>query len=294
MDFKPLAGYVRFVIGENMPAIKEVRLHASKYISGSFKVKLEIDKTKVVNSDGARYRNVILKPEQNGGVIAPGDYRLALYSRIFPDGLALEFVAADGRVAIKTYDEKMTINLGQVFNLGVVDNLKFFNKQALYGSAYGNEGVVFWINPADPYKGKIVSAYGEKQAWDPSVCEQLSQKTGKSWRLPSLEEATAIYNTYYGQPQDDPRKAGDDFSMTVVGMASRKKFDASMNSIPGSTPLESKGVNGDSIWTDKVSKNDDRRVHYVRMIVYSNGSAMKSNLDRYLRCVRDVELEYGE
>ena len=294
MDFKPLVGYVRFVIGDNMPAIREVRLHTSKYISGHFKVKLDAEQTKVVNGGGARYRNVVLKPEQAGGVMAPGDYRLALYSRIFPEGMSLEFIAADGRVAIKTFDEKITIGLGHIFNLGVVDNLKFFDKQALYGSAYGDEGVVFWIDPADPYKGKIVSAYGEKRTWDPSVCEQLSQKTGKSWRLPSLEEATAIYNTYYGLPQDDPRKAGEDFSMTVSGMVARKKFDASMNAIAGSVPLEAKGVNGDSICTDQVSKNDDRRVHYVRMIVYSNGSAMKSNTDRYLRCVRDVELEYGE
>lgn len=293
LDFKPLVGYVKFGLGPDLPPVKEVRIHAGKNISGQFKVKMGEKPLKVVNGSGTRYQNIVVKAEE-GKTLSVGEYRAALYARIFPDGLTVEVVAADGKVAIVRIEEKVTVTLGTALNIGVFDNLEFIDKQAMYGSNYNNEGVVFWIDPADPYKGKIVSASGSKQPWNPAVCEQMSRQTGQSWRLPDMKEANAIFNTYYGQPQDDPRTLGDDFSTTVKGMAARAKFDASMAAIPGSTPLESKGLNGDSIWTDKETKNDNRRIHYVRLIVYSNGSALKDNTDRYLRCVRDVQLNYGE
>lgn len=129
-DFKPLTAYVEFTIAPDAPPIKEVRISTNKYISGSYKIELEAKSLSVLLDTGERFRDVVLKPQPEVGVIPPGDYTMAIYARTLPEGYDIEVVAEDGSVAAKKVTSEVKLTLGKTRDLGVISSLHFTAQSA--------------------------------------------------------------------------------------------------------------------------------------------------------------------
>ena len=163
VDFQPLTAYLKFDLPAGMPPIKEISFTSSKIISGNYKANLDARNVSVQLDEGERYREIVLKPE-DGGVFKPGQYKMAIFARTLPEGLLVKLVAEDGRVALKKISAELKFSLGSTRDLGIMHNLQFAYPNAssdAVGTAYGNEGVIFWVdpeNPGDPFKAKVVAA----------------------------------------------------------------------------------------------------------------------------------------
>lgn len=124
-NFKPLTAYVTFTIAPDAPPVKEVRISTNKYISGSYKVELAAKSLSVLLDTGERFRDIVLKPQEEGGVILPGDYTMSIYARTLPEGMTVEVSAADGSVAVKQITSEVKFSLGKTRDLGVISKSHF-------------------------------------------------------------------------------------------------------------------------------------------------------------------------
>lgn len=92
-----------------------------------------------------------------------GVYNIAILPGDFTGGLTLSFTDAEGHVA-QTSVASVSLNPGEVADCGQIARLNFGEALAplelasVYKEDGVNQGVVFWIDPENPYKGKIVSA----------------------------------------------------------------------------------------------------------------------------------------
>lgn len=127
--FKPLTAFLKFELPSGLPPVKEIRFSANKYISGSYKVGLGAKTVSVLLDRGERFRDIVLKPE-DGGVIAPGEYSMPIFARILPDGLTVEVVSEDGRVARQAVPSELRFSLGKTRDLGILHGLQFAERDA--------------------------------------------------------------------------------------------------------------------------------------------------------------------
>ena len=317
LNFRPLTAYLTFTLAPDVPPIKEIRLTTTKYISGSYKIDLSVKNPGVALDTGDRYREIILKP-QNGGVILPGDYTMAIFARVLPDGMTMEIVTEDGQVAVKKIAREIKLTLGKTRDLGVLTNLGFGNKdsQSSVGTPYKNEGVVFWVDPSDESRGKAVAAMAEVMKWaekdeihgihtfkenyekvhstvlalpayqeNPDnykavcACEKMRQTYGGNWHVPSATEMKYLFNAYYGKTNQPLPENGVIYT-DAQSVASSSRFDAQLEAIGG----EKMFAKTSHYWI--CGQNSNGRMQYINMKSFHNGNDVQT-AEKYVRCVRD-------
>lgn len=191
------------------------------------------------------------------------------------------------------------------------------------GKAYGTEGVIFWIDPEEPTRAKIISAQAfAGQPWseeNPAVlvgannesedgtvnfniikqtpnyrtanygalkCEEM----GEGWYMPSPDELEALFTAYNGISISDGATNAIPAEITEAEKASRAAFEATMLSIGGvMINTQAETANGDSIWSNKEDSADN--AVYIRFGKYGRAGAKKSGTARNVRCVKVVTLE---
>lgn len=323
VDFQPLTAYLKFDLPAGMPPIKEISFTSSKIISGNYKANLDARNVSVQLDEGERYREIVLKPE-DGGVFKPGQYKMAIFARTLPEGLLVKLVAEDGRVALKKISAELKFSLGRTRDLGIMHNLQFAHPNAssdAVGTAYGNEGVIFWVdpeNPGDPFKAKVVAASADVMKWAASndkygihshkenyvqahekvttlqsykdnpkkypainACDQMRKAYGGNWHVPSLTEMKYLFNAYYGKQDCVLPENGTEYT-DQESLAAAARFDASLEALGG----EKMFARSNKYWL--CGQNSDGNMQYVDMKKFHNGNNPQTN-EYYVRCVRDVE-----
>lgn len=185
----------------------------------------------------------------NGQPFTSGTYYLAVMPRAYNSGLSCVFTAADGKVAVMKLNGPINLARGEVFDVGTIGSLTFktpIQNHTVWTDADGeNQGVVFWVDDADPTKAKIISICNHvPSCWStkaepfgvedqkgylknyntivnrsdfiaspsdfPAVafCKQLRDATNSSkWHLPTIEDIRILYNSYYGRNYISPLRA---------------------------------------------------------------------------------------
>ena len=319
LDFKPLTAYIGFTIAPDAPPVKEVRISTNKYISGSYKVQLEAKSLSVLLDTGDRFREVVLKPNPEVGVIPPGDYTMAIYARTLPEGYDVEVVAEDGRVAVKKVTSEVKLALGKTRDLGVITSSHFsVSSSSHVGSAYGDVGVVFWIDPENMSKGKVVAAGAAVVPWasenglygihtakenyenvhsvvtslpayqaNPGdfqavmTCEDMRQTYGGNWHVPSVTEMKYLFNAYYGMSEAALPEKDTEYT-DEAAMASAARFDAVLASLGGVGLL----AGSNEYWT--CGQNSNGNMQFVNLGKFYNGHSVQTAA-KYVRCVRDFD-----
>ena len=324
-DFKPLTAYVSFTLAPDAPPVKEVRISTNKFLSGNYKVQLEAKSLTVLLDTGERFRDVVLKPQPEVGVIPPGDHSISLYARVYPEGYVVEVIAEDGRVAARKISSEVRFALGQNRDLGVITAAHFTApaSSSLVGTALDEAGVVFWTNPEDGSKGKAVAAAGGLMHWaeqnelygihtakenyenvhstvtslpeyqaNPEnfkavkSCEDMRKKDGGNWHVPSVTEMKYLFNAYYGKTGAALPETGTEYT-DEEALASAARFDALLESLGGEGLL----AKSNTYWI--CGQNSNGNVQYVRMSTFVHEHC-KQMVDRYVRCVRDFDLNVVE
>ena len=202
---------------------------------------------------------------------------------------------------------------------GVSADLTVTQKHSVIGMTYGTEGVIFWQDPADASRVKIISAKGEPHVWsaqakatgatsadaDPTAninavkamadyatgnyavkyCEDL----GPGWYMPSPSELEDLFTGYNGIPFADATNDVPD-KITPYEQLCRQYFDAAMVGIGGvKINTQAGSANGDSIWGCRET-SDGAKAYYVRYGKKVNTNASKTGTSRYVRCVKIVTL----
>ena len=316
LKFMPLTAYLTFTLAPDVPPVKEIRLSTTKFISGAYKVDFAVKNPGVALDTGDRYREIILKP-QAGGVITPGDYTMAIFARVLPDGMTLEVVTEDGKVATEKIAAEMKFTLGKARDLGVITNLRFDDdSQSSVGAAYNNTGIVFWTDPNDPTKGKVVAATADVMKWSEkdelhgihtfkenydkvhstvlalpayqenpenynavNTCEQMRKAYGGNWHVPSLLEMKYLFNAYYGKSNQTLPENGVIYS-DAESMAAAARFDAQLEAIGG----EKMFARTSHYWI--CGQNSSGKMQYINMKSFHNGNDVQT-VQKYVRCVCD-------
>lgn len=319
MDFKPLTAYLTFTLAPGQPPVKEIRICANKYISGSYMVDLDAKSVSVQLDTGERFREIILKP-QDGDVLAPGDYTMSIFARVLPDGLTVEIVGLDGKVETRKIGAELTFKLGKTRDIGIIDNLSFDDEtNSVVGNIYGDNGVIFWVNPDDHSKGKAVSATASVVKWAESngvygihnfkenyekvhstivdlpaykanpenfqaikACEEMRKADGGNWHVPSALEMKYLFNAYYGKTAGVLPENGTEYT-DEESLQAAARFDAQLESMGGEGLL----AKPYHYWI--CGQNSSGNVQYVDLSTFHNGNSVQTEM-KYVRCVRDFHV----
>lgn len=188
-----------------------------------------------------------------GTAFETGAYYIAFLPGDYTSGLTLVFSNSQGLVAEKTL-EPLTLKAGEVADCGPVAALTFtegltpLEVGTVYMEDGVNQGVVYWVDPDNPYKGKIVSVssaesmdWSDGTIWTAKIesqddglanynqfnssdvytsqkekyyalqyCENLRENLGGNWYLPAPKEIRTLFQIYYGL-SEIPATIGADY-----------------------------------------------------------------------------------
>ena len=174
-------------------------------------------------------------------------------------------------------------------------------------------GIVFWVDPADPSKAKIVSLKRESLKWTNGFAEgfgvtdgengyantqtiaqsehaadipaiQYCKERGEGWYWPARDELIALYDAYNGNHSSSLLPG----QLPAEEQAARAAFDKAFTD-HGGILLNTMGdtENGDSYWAS-TETTDGKKACYIRFGKYVSTNNAKTGSARYVRCVRSV------
>ena len=245
--FKHLVSYIKFTVDANTTPFNTLTVATeedSKYLVSRIKIdfasdlKISLDP---VQSDGKvrpeSFKTVTLTTD-DGADFAPGTYYLAINADQYAEGFKITFANETSEYTIST-PANITLNAGQVANLGTIGTLQFEEVKKLELATVFEEngkkqGVVFWIDPDNKAKGKIISVsstetlqwstsklFTDKTTMDdgltntnqimqsdaykadptqfPAIqyCADMRETLGGDWYMPAIYELQDLYNNYY-------------------------------------------------------------------------------------------------
>lgn len=245
--FKHAVAYLRFEVTEQTGDFISVRLTtpAKEKLSDSQAgiQYLESGQLSLVPS-GSASDFVTLHNDSADAVFESGVYYITFMPGEFTNGLTLTFSNSEGLIAEKSLVPQ-TLNPGEVADCGQIGTLTFTEGQTpldvktVFVENGVKQGVVYWIDPDNPYKGKVVSLssadamdWSEGTIWTAKIesqedglanynqfnasdvytsqkekfyalkyCEELRETIGGNWYLPAPVEMRMIFQTYYGLPE---------------------------------------------------------------------------------------------
>lgn len=118
--FEHLLGYVKFTIDENSGAVTTVNIatNGNEPLAGSFTVDLSSE-TPSASASGSM-SHIVMKSETP---LAPGNYYIAMLPGTYAQGLTVTFSNAEGQTASKSMNTSLTLEAGQIQNIGTVARL---------------------------------------------------------------------------------------------------------------------------------------------------------------------------
>ena len=302
-QFKHIVSYVKFTVAESSTPFVSLTIKANngESLAGeNIGVLYSANAPYVPAYDptytSGTYSSSVKIANEGAAEFAPGTYYVAVLPGTFAEGFTLTFENAEGLTAEKKIESEVVMNAGSVANMGTVGTLNYVAPPAelaelelatVYAENGVNQGVVYWINPDDPYKGKVVSvATAEAIQWSESLlwtakiesttdglanynqfnssdvytsqkekyyalqyCENLRNTLGGNWYLPANMELRTLYQSYYGM-STVPSKANTDYRTDDLTsyMAAKSKFDIALKELGETTTATLDGdADGDGV-----------------------------------------------
>lgn len=125
--FKNVLGYVKFSLAEVTLRSVIVTANGGECLSGIFTVDAASDEPEVVPETG---RNYVQFTQYNVRSFSEGDYYIALLPGTYSQGLTFEFENKEGVIATVRIDGPLTLEAGNIQNIGFVDGLTWGEKDA--------------------------------------------------------------------------------------------------------------------------------------------------------------------
>lgn len=241
--FKHAVSYLRFEVTDQTGEFVSVRLASTdgkKLSDPQASVQFAGEGQVAVVPSASASNYVTLRNAVSDSTFAKGVYYIGILPGDYA-GLALSFINAEGLVAVKT-SGTASLKAGEVSDWGQISDLNFTEQKTpleiatVYKEKDANIGVVYWIDPDNPYKGKIVSPsstssmdWSDGLIWTEKIqsqdngllnyqqfndsevytgqkerfyalkyCEDMRSKLGGNWYLPASAELRTLFKVYYG------------------------------------------------------------------------------------------------
>lgn len=327
--FRHVAAYLHFAVTPQTGEFVSVKLSApgkEKISDTQAAVRYRTESALEVTPGASAGDYVILRQPESGSIFGEGAYYIAFLPGTFSEGLSLVFTNTEGLVAEKRIGA-LSVAPGDVVEWGEIAQLDFkeiavpLEKATVYSENGKSQGVVYWINPDDPYRGKVISAASESMLWSNGLiwtskiesttnglanlaqfnasavytsrkdefyalqyCENLRESLGGNWYLPAPGELQTVLKAYYGISATP--KNGDDFRfeggvLNPGVMASKASYDAAFRLL-GETDTATLDGDADA---DGISDNagfgDANGVTYWTSKVNSNGPVQYVRIGLY-------------
>ena len=345
--FSHATAYLKFTVDNNTTPFKKLTVtpvNDSEYVVSRIQITFSGDVTCEpipLNSSSKPYSQsskTVSVTTDDEAAFAPGTYHIAINTGTYADGLKLTFSNGSEDVVVTT-PSNVQMKAGDVANLGTIGTLAFQPEPEPepeiptvleLGKAYADDGVVFWINPDDSKKGKIISGAVANIAWgttskytwiedintDDGVANMqyvlnlegsnattypavyFCKNLGEGWYLPTINEMLDLVRVYYGISS-----TVDDATLTNNYTAdpsndSAVKFDAELAKCLADDPANAKiAISSTSAWywtgQGFIKEGDTNTGKNARVKVASTIflSGGGATNKAYVRCVRDVEIK---
>lgn len=118
--FEHLLGYVKFTIDENSGAVSSVKISANggESLAGAFTVAFSDGIPSVAVTEGSDEISMVAD-----GAFPAGNYYFAMLPGTYAQGLTVTFSNAEGQTASKSMNTSLTLEAGQIQNIGTVARL---------------------------------------------------------------------------------------------------------------------------------------------------------------------------
>ena len=336
--FSHAVAYVKFTVDQNTTPFKKLTVspvNSSEIIVSRVEINWAGETVTAAPFTGkSQDSKTVSVTTDDAAAFAPGTYHIAINTGTYADGLKLTFSNGSEDVVVTT-PSNVLMKAGDVANLGTIGKLDFPAptqkfEPSLYVENGEKMGVVFWVDPTDPSKGKAISGavYTDVQ-WHTSTdffTESAASFTsddskanfdyllnsadykantaaypavntcvalGDGWRLPTVEEFKDLFRAYTGHKgefEDNKKYYETDEQKAAIGI-----FDALLNECQNGQVLAPKGMTSANwYWTGQAYNSTDAnhgKIYRIKLSdVYYVGTA-KAKGKNLVRCVRDVEIK---
>ena len=257
-QFKHVMSYIKFTVDADSPEFDRVVITTNSGQELTNRINVYYDGTYKLNAlDTYRSSSVTLLTSE-GAAFTPGTYYAALLPQTYTGGFKIAFYNANTLLGVKKIKDDVAFERGDVGNLGTIGqftaaDLPQLELATVFTENGQNQGVVYWVDPSNPYKGKIISVSSEKMIWADKLwktgtnndnglenynkitgsddykngtidfkaikyCAGLRETLGGEWYLPARGEWYDIYNAYYGlslEYADFPTSGSKDFRLNA-------------------------------------------------------------------------------
>lgn len=334
-QFSHLVSYIKFVVDENTTPFRKLTVSSANTdevvvsrITVDFK---DGNLTSVLATGKSQDSKTMAVTTDDGADFAPGTYYVAINPATYAEGLKFTFENDEYISYAVTTPSNVVMEAGDVANMGTIGTLEFVEEEtpvglgSVYAENGNNLGVVFWVDDADPTKGKIISGASANLKWGNGTAKSYGwaadvntedgmanqayvlglegssateypavyycKDMGEGWRLPTITEMEALIKTYYGL-------SGDYDTITkyfeVEPYASNAvAFEAELSKCNTTAPLATSAATwywtGQSYYKDGDGNSGKMcRVKISSQILVSGANATNAC---NVRCVRDVVLQ---
>ena len=270
--FKHVMSYIKFTVDAQSPAFDKLVISSISQQALLDRVDIYYDgRSEITSNNTYKSASVTLKTA-TGEAFTPGTYYAAVLPQTYEGGFSFSFFNGEDMIGNKSVDSNVVFERGDVANMGVIGSFSVeelpdpLQVGAIYAEDGVNQGVVFWVDPTNPYKGKIVSvststtiqwatknttlggtdtndglanynmvtgldSYKEDANNFPAMktCADLRAEYGGNWYLPVASELQALYNAYYGLSITSWENV--DYRKngeTIIDMSHKQNFDAAL------------------------------------------------------------------
>lgn len=349
-QFSHLVSYLKFTVDENTTPFTKLTVSSadeSQYVASRIQVDfasdIAITLIPVNPSNGNAYtqssKTVSVTTDDNAA-FAPGTYYMAINADTYAAGLNLTFDNGTSTYTIPT-PANVVLNRGDVANLGVIGALEFEpvpeepeQPQVPVSSALGkvyaeggvNQGVVFWVNPENPAKGKIISGAATNLKWGDGTAKTYDwaanintdnglanqqyvlglgadattypavyycKNLGEGWYLPTITEMEQVIKVYYGI--DGEYDTTTSYYTTEPYATNAAAFEAKLGTCveSGYTPFGGTAATWYWLGQSYIKEGDSNSGKICRVKVSPTLLVSGSNATNacYIRCVREVNLQ---
>lgn len=364
--FSHVVSYLKFTVDNNTSHFKKLvvtPVKESEYITSRYLIDFVNVATVSVtpkNNNGSLYTQTsrtLTVTTNDGAAFAPGTYYIAVSPETYSEGLELSFDNGESKTSLKTATLEM--KPGDVGDLGTFGFLNFPSSPdtptppptepsepsepsdpivpetssvpSLYTENGENLGVIFWVDPSNPTKGKAVSGevyidvewhtsiqfftdsavnfassdseanfnyllnsddYKKNPASYPAVLTCV--KLGDGWRLPTVAEYQDMFRTYTGHKGEFVDNAAYN---TDDQKAAIEIFDGLLKQCKNGKDFAPKGLTAANwYWTGQAYDNstdtsNHGKIYRIKLMQQYYAGTAKATGKNLVRCVRDVEIK---
>ena len=335
LNFKHVVSYVKFTVTSSTSPFNKVTVTSgdpSQYMVSRIRVSFDENFTQRLETyDASGNMNPQTKDKvsfttSDGSNFAAGTYLIAVNPDSYAKGIVLTFENSYKSSVTKKCPGPYQVKPGETIDAGEIGYLDFQITSSyinLYEKDNQKIGVVFYVDPADSKKKKVVSAAsdfvqwakknetwrisGSKEDYDyvhtivtstdmyidnpadfPAVmfCDQMRKAYGGNWHVPSVGELNMLFNAYYGKSSDEPVSKDLVYTDSKSQQAAQY-FDSLLKLMGGEKMLNQAG----EYWS--CAQNSNGVVNYVNMNRYYQGIDNQTT-QRNVRCVRDVDVNISD